>query len=193
MLLLSMPPAGVESVALRLQNVYGPGQSLSNPYTGILSIFSTQFLNDEGVRVFEDGQESRDFVFIEDVVDAFATACTASLQNPTLVVDIGSGRATTVSEVADRLRQHLGREAESVTVTGEFRVGDIRHASADLARARDELGWEPSTDLEDGLARLLDWVQSGVLPESGGLARALDEMERLGLLGQASTGKDATP
>ncbi len=72
-------------------------------------------------------------------------------------------------------------------------MGDIRHASADLARARDELGWEPSTDLEDGLARLLDWVQSGVLPESGGLARALDEMERLGLLGQASTGKDATP
>jgi len=182
---LLVPPAGIESVALRLQNVYGPGQSLKNPYTGILSIFSVQLLNGETIRIFEDGIESRDFVFVDDVVDAFLKAGDVSLSQNPLTVDIGSGEATTVLDIGRSLCARTNRPAmDCLSVTGEFRVGDIRHASADITRAREILGWTPKVSLRQGLDRLLEWIESGSVPESG-LDAALEEMEKAGLLRQA--------
>lgn len=185
---LLLPPLGVESVALRLQNVYGPGQSLTNPYTGILSIFSVQLLNDEGVRIFEDGRESRDFVFVDDVVEAFWKAGTAAVPGNPVTVDIGGGEPTSVLAIGRALCERCDRPVEDyLTITGEFRVGDIRHAFADLTGAREVLQWAPKVDLSQGLDRLLSWIRAGSLPEST-LGAALAEMEEVGLLRQAEPG-----
>jgi dTDP-L-rhamnose 4-epimerase len=129
---------GIGASALRYQNVYGPGQSLSNPYTGILSIFSTRIKNGNGINVFEDGKESRDFVFIDDVVDATSAALVRPEANDR-VFGIGSGQRTAVIDVARKLRELYGSNVP-INVTGSFRLGDIRHNYADLTRAQDLLG-----------------------------------------------------
>ena len=144
-------------MALRYQNVYGPGQSLSNPYTGILSIFSTRILNDNGINIFEDGKESRDFVFIEDVVGATVKA----IEHETPLADVfnvGSGVATDVVTIAKTLQQMLGRTVPTV-ISGQFRLGDIRHNLADLTKVRATLGFEPAVSIQEGLSRFVDWVK----------------------------------
>jgi len=148
---------GIPSVALRYQNVYGPGQSLSNPYTGILSIFSTRILNGNDVLIFEDGNESRDFVYIDDVV----TTTIAALESPKAdfeVFNVGSGVPTSVLTVANYLIEAYSSTA-SVKVTGNFRLGDIRHNYADLEKIRSILKVTPNVDFESGIHRYAHWVK----------------------------------
>ncbi len=181
---LLLPPRGMGVVSLRLQNVYGPGQSLHNPYTGILSIFSVRLLAGQGVRVFEDGLESRDFVYVDDVVDAFVRAGDVEPPAGGSVVDVGSGVATPVVDAALALAERYGASAASVEVTGEYRVGDIRHAVADNRAARELLGMGAPTPFACGLDILADWVRASERPASA-LDGALAEMARSGLLGRA--------
>ena len=147
---------GISALAFRYQNVYGPGQSMSNPYTGILSIFSTRIRNGKNINIFEDGLESRDFVFIDDVIAA--TVAGIELPTPTVdVVNVGSGVATTVTSIAQSLQNLLGITVPTA-VSGQFRVGDIRHNVADLTRVRTLLGFSPSIDVDTGLRRFVGWV-----------------------------------
>ncbi|NJD19570.1 MAG: NAD-dependent epimerase/dehydratase family protein, partial [Gemmatimonadetes bacterium] len=183
---LLLPPRGIGVVSLRLQNVYGPGQSLRNPYTGILSIFSVRLLAGQGVRVFEDGRESRDFVYLDDVVDAFVRAGAVEPPAGGAVVDVGSGKATPVLDVALALADRYGALRSAVQVTGEYRVGDIRHAVADPGAARELLGLGSSTPLHPGLDALAAGVRASERPPSA-LEGALDEMARSGLLGRAGS------
>ena len=158
-LVLSVGQAlGISALAFRYQNVYGPGQSLSNPYTGILSIFSTRIRQGKPINIFEDGQESRDFVFIDDIVDA--TVRGIEHEAPLVdVFNVGSGVATDVSSVAYMLRTYLGGNSE-IAVSGQFRSGDIRHNLADLEKVSRMLGFKAKVSFEDGLGRFVDWVRS---------------------------------
>ena len=169
---------GIEGVALRYQNVYGPGQSLKNPYTGILSIFSTRALNGNAIQIFEDGRESRDFVFIDDIVDATCLALTRP-GAANRVFGIGSGVATDVLTVANTLVAAYGAKVP-VTVTGAFRVGDIRHNVADLSRARELLGFKPKIDFQTGIGRFTQWVLAQEIEEDN-YERSIREMQEKGL------------
>jgi len=149
---------GVPTVALRFFNVYGPDQALSNPYTGVLAIFANRLLNDLPPLIYEDGGQRRDFVSVHDVADA----CALALEGPGAdgqVLNVGSGQSFSVSEVARRLGQVLGREQIEPEITSKYRVGDIRHCFADIARARTSLGYEPQVDLDQGLAELAQWLE----------------------------------
>lgn len=146
----------VEVVVLRLQNVYGPGQSLSNPYTGVISIFSQQIEAGLRLNIFEDGDIIRDFVFVDDVVCAFAAAADLAAA-PGLPVNIGSGVATSIRDMARALLKLYGRDPEAHDVSGNFRVGDVRFAVADISRARARLGWTPEVSFEQGLKRFWEW------------------------------------
>ena len=178
-------PRGVEVVALRLQNVYGPGQSLRNPYTGLLSIFSVRLLAGEGVSVFEDGRESRDFVHVDDVVEAFVRAGGAPLRGPVMVADVGSGRPTAVLDAARLVGGACGAGEDRIRVTGEYRVGDVRHAFCETEALRSALGVSSTLPLERGIAELVDWVRASKRPASR-LDEALAEMRAAGLLGRAA-------
>jgi dTDP-L-rhamnose 4-epimerase len=170
---------GISAVALRYQNVYGPGQSLSNPYTGILSIFSTRIRNGSPINIFEDGRESRDFVYIDDVVNA--THAALSKTEPLVdVFNVGSGVATDVLTIVSTLQRLLGREVPT-TVTGQFRLGDIRHNFADLTRIRDAFGFQPGVSVEEGLRRFVGWVRTEPLGVDG-YERSLQELKVRGLL-----------
>lgn len=146
----------IPTVALRYQNVYGPGQSLSNPYTGILSIFSTRMLNGNNVDIYEDGKESRDFVFINDVVDATLLALENKNANHQSF-NVGSGVGTTVKEVAKMLKAKYKSNVDLV-VSGKFRIGDIRHNIADLTKSKQLLGFEPNVDFATGISKFVEWV-----------------------------------
>lgn len=143
---------------LRLQNVYGAGQSLNNPYTGVLSIFCRQIQEGKVLSIYEDGEITRDFVEVSDVVAAFAAMGQAE-RMPDAVLDIGSGRGATILQVARLLLELLGAPGDRLRISGEFRPGDIRHAVADTGPARAALGWAPAVTLEQGLARLADWAR----------------------------------
>jgi dTDP-L-rhamnose 4-epimerase len=148
---------GMEACALRLFNVYGPGQALSNPYTGVLAIFASRLANGQRPMVFEDGEQRRDFVHVEDVARAFRLA----MERPeadSRVINIGSGRSVTVSETAERLARAMGRPEIRPMITGEGRRGDIRHCFADIGRARELLGFEPRRSFDDSLGELAEWV-----------------------------------
>lgn len=147
---------GLAGSALRYQNVYGPGQSLSNPYTGILSIFSTRIRNGNPINIFEDGRESRDFVFIDDVVEATVKAILRD-EAAGEVFGIGSGVPTDVLAVAHSLAQHYGSDVP-ISVSGAYRLGDIRHNYADLDKARKLLGFEPRVSFDAGIQRFTQWV-----------------------------------
>ena len=149
---------GVESVSFRYQNVYGPGQSLSNPYTGILSIFSTRIKNGNEINIFEDGQESRDFVYIDDVVEATIQG----LLIPGIsgeAFNIGTGIVIDVLTVAKTLCKHYGVDVP-ITVSGNYRLGDIRHNYADISKARKLLNFEPKWSWNQGIAAFCNWVDT---------------------------------
>jgi dTDP-L-rhamnose 4-epimerase len=149
---------GVRFVALRLQNVYGPGQSLRNPYTGILSIFANTLKQGGNIDIFEDGEESRDFIYIDDVVKAFRRV----LDVPTTeenIINVGTGDRYTVSEIVTLLEQKMGLSKRS-RISGRFRPGDIRHCFADVSRMHRVLGFEAETSLLDGLSATIDWAIS---------------------------------
>lgn len=141
---------------LRLQNVYGPGQSLNNPYTGVLSIFCRQIQEGKTLEIFEDGKITRDFVMVDDVVAAFAAMGRAEAA-PREIIDIGSGQGVTILDVARSLLRLLGESEDKLRINGAFRPGDIRHAVADISRARTALGWTPAIPLAAGLKQLTDW------------------------------------
>ncbi|EPX82420.1 NAD-dependent epimerase/dehydratase family protein [Salipiger mucosus] len=150
---------GVAVGVLRLQNVFGPGQSLNNPYTGVLSIFCRQIQEGATLAIFEDGEITRDFVLVDDVVRAFAMMGSAA-EMPGEILDIGSGQTATIRDIAGRLLELFGASRDRLRVTGAFRPGDVRHALADISRARDRLGWTPEVTLDEGLARLVEWSRT---------------------------------
>ncbi len=169
----------IPSVALRYQNVYGPGQSLTNPYTGILSIFSTRIKNGNEIVIFEDGEESRDFVFIEDVVDATI----ASIEMVDLgqhVANVGTGVRTSVLDVARSLIAAYGKEVP-VRISGNFRLGDIRDNYADISKARVLLGFDPKVDFSTGIRRFAAWVDSQDV-KTDTYEASISEMRAKGLL-----------
>lgn len=140
---------------LRLQNVYGPGQSLTNPYTGVVPFFAQLSREGSPTEVYEDGRILRDLVYIDDVIDALFAAVQAPATEPRCV-DIGSGAATTIHELARQIAAVY--DAPEPVVVGKFRDGDIRAASADIEAAKDQLGWRPKWALADGLQALLEWI-----------------------------------
>jgi dTDP-L-rhamnose 4-epimerase len=145
-------------VALRLFNVYGPRQALSNPYTGVLAIFAARLLNNRPPLINEDGQQRRDFVSVHDVARAFASTLAADAKAG-LVLNIGSGVSHTVSQIAHRVAHALGRTDISPSITNSYRVGDIRHCFADISAAQAALGYEPQVSLADGLGDLAGWLR----------------------------------
>jgi dTDP-L-rhamnose 4-epimerase len=148
---------GIPTVALRFFNVFGTRQALSNPYTGVLAIFASRLLNDRAPLIFEDGLQRRDFVSVYDVVQA----CRLALDAPDAAgraLNVGSGCARTVLDVAGMMQEALGRRIEP-EIVGKYRVGDIRHCVADISLARAVLGYEPAVTLEDGLGELTQWLQ----------------------------------
>lgn len=171
---------GIGYAIFRLQNVYGEGQSLNNPYTGILSIFSTRIRRGSDLPLFEDGEESRDFVHVDDVAEALRRSLVRDVA-PNAIMNVGSGVPTSVRQVAEGLSRAFGREPET-RITGEYRLGDIRHNWADISRLRDLLDFTPEVTLEQGLARFAGWVSSQPLPEDQ-LDRANAELKRRNLMG----------
>lgn len=179
MVMTLSPTLGIEPVALRYQNVFGPGQSLSNPYTGILSIFSNLIMQGKPLNIFEDGEESRDFVFVDDVVEATVLG----VERPEAagnVFNVGTGVPISVSQVVDALSRHLDLPVEAA-VSGNFRLGDIRHNYADMTRARTQLGFTPAYDFERGISEFCQWVLASG-PRDSGYERSLTEMKEKGLM-----------
>ncbi len=168
--------ASIAASILRFQNVYGAGQSLHNPYTGILSIFSTRIRKQKTIPIFEDGLESRDFVHVNDVVKAIIAALDSTDAN-SIVLNVGSGVPSSVLKVANLLFAALsGSEISRPTVSEQFRVGDIRHGYADIRQIQKILGWQPTVTLETGIAEFAAWVESQPLPEDR-LDAALAELK----------------
>lgn len=147
-----------EPVILRFQNVYGPGQSLRNPYTGVLSIFCSQILEGRTLNIFEDGEIVRDFVFVDDVVEALVKAGTTASPG-SAPINIGSGTPTTILGTARFLLKQLGAPQDRLAISGDFRIGDIRYSVADIRRANELLDWQPRVSLETGLSALADWAR----------------------------------
>ena len=179
MILLIGKSLNIPAVALRYQNVYGPGQSLSNPYTGILSIFSTRLLNGNDIDIYEDGQESRDFVFIDDVVSATILALEKKKAN-NQIFNVGSGIATSVSEVANLLKSLYNSDIK-ISVSGKYRLGDIRHNYADLSKIRSELGFSPKFDFISGITLFVNWVKTQEVMEDK-YEISIQELESKGLI-----------
>lgn len=173
------PPYGMEAVALRLFNVYGPGQALSNPYTGVLAIFAARLLNDRAPQVFEDGAQRRDFVHVKDVADAFLLA----LERPEAsggVFNIGSGQPVSISEVGAQIAQAMDRAHLVPEVLSQARTGDIRHCFADIGLARARLGYAPRRTMRETLPELAEWVGRQQAVDRGAEARR--ELEQRGLV-----------
>ncbi|MBV8523821.1 MAG: SDR family NAD(P)-dependent oxidoreductase [Acetobacteraceae bacterium] len=179
-LTLTLAPAyGMDGVALRLFNVYGPGQALSNPYTGVLAIFASRLLNNERPLVFEDGAQRRDFVHVEDVARAFVLA----LERPEAagrVFNIGSGRNVSILEVACNIAGAMGRPHLEPEVIGKARMGDIRHCFGDITLAQSELGYRPRRNFADSLDELAAWVEQQQAIDR--VAEARRELELRGLV-----------
>lgn len=171
----------VPTAALRFFNVYGPRQALSNPYTGVLAIFSSRLLNDEQPLVFEDGRQLRDFVNVHDV----ARACRLALESPQAggeVFNIGRGEPVSILDVARELSIVLDRTHIEPDVVGRYRVGDVRHCYADISRAKELLGYQPEVTFTDGLAELAGWLTEQVGVDSRGVEQARDELVKRGLV-----------
>jgi dTDP-L-rhamnose 4-epimerase len=179
-LTLTVAPAyGIQGVALRLFNVYGPGQALSNPYTGVLAIFASRLRNCEQPLVFEDGKQRRDFVHVDDVAQAFVLA----LEHPEAaggVFNIGSGRDVSIHQVAEELAAAMGRKDIAPELLRKVRAGDIRHCFADISLARRVLGYQPRRCFADSLGELAEWVARQQPADH--VARMRRELETRGLV-----------
>ncbi len=172
-------PYGMESVALRLFNVYGPGQALSNPYTGVLAIFASRLLNGQPPMIFEDGEQRRDFVHVTDVARAFADA----LVEPRAAggtFNIGSGTDRSVADIAVELARAMGKNDLTPEIVGKARIGDIRHCFCDTTLAADRLGFRARADFVQRLAELADWVAQQTAED--GVAKMRAELDARGLV-----------
>jgi dTDP-L-rhamnose 4-epimerase len=168
----------IPTVALRFFNIFGPFQSLSNPYTGVLAIFASRLLNGNPPLINEDGNQQRDFVSVYDI----ARACRLALEVKEAagqVFNIASGRRITIKDIAQRVASAVGKKIQP-QVTGKYRAGDIRHCFADISRARDILGFEPRVTLEDGLVNLAEWLEGQIAFDRVNEARA--ELAARGLM-----------
>ena len=178
MFMLMGQSLGIPAVAFRYQNVYGAGQSLSNPYTGILSIFSTRIKNGNDIAIFEDGLESRDFVYVDDVVDATILGIEKDEANGE-VFNVGLGQAIDVLTVAKTLINAYKSDSK-ITVTGNYRLGDIRHNYADLTKIEQKLGFKPKVSFEEGIQRFTSWVENQEVMEDN-YEKSIVEMKEKGL------------
>lgn len=178
MIMTVCPTLGIAPVAFRYQNVYGPGQSLKNPYTGILSIFSTQIKNGNGINIFEDGKETRDFIFVNDVVDATILGIEKEEANNE-IFNVGTGLPTDVITVANGLIKNYGIDVP-VTISGNYRLGDIRHNYADLTKIKNKLGFIPKFTFEKGLKQFTNWVDKQQVQQDN-YAKSIEEMKVKGL------------
>ena len=177
--LIVAPTYGMDGVALRLFNVYGPGQALSNPYTGVLAIFASRLLNGERPLVFEDGEQRRDFVHVEDVARAFLLA----LEHPGAaggVFNIGSGHHRSILDVARQLAASMGRPDLEPEILGKARAGDIRHCFADIGLAERTLGFRPRVDFAHGVGELAEWLARQRAEDN--VAAACRELQARGLV-----------
>jgi len=169
---------GIPAVAFRYQNVYGAGQSLSNPYTGILSIFSTRIKNGNDITIFEDGLESRDFVYVDDIVDATILGIEKDEANGE-VFNVGLGVAIDVLTVANTLVKAYSSNSK-ITISKNYRLGDICHNYADLTKIKSKLGFEPKVSFEEGIRRFTKWVEEQEIMEDK-YDKSIEEMKVKGL------------
>jgi dTDP-L-rhamnose 4-epimerase len=169
----------IPTVALRFFNVYGTRQSLSNPYTGVLAIFASRLLNEKPPLIFEDGKQRRDFVHVSDVVNA----CLGALRGPAqgLAINVGSGISHSVLDVARAMAEATGKQRIAPEISGNYRVGDIRHCFADIALAQRALDYRPRVQLQQGLSELADWLRSQVAIDRVDEARSQLESRGLSL------------
>ena len=170
---------GIDTIALRFQNVYGAGQSLSNPYTGILSVFSTRIKNSNDIIIFEDGKESRDFIYIDDVVNSICLAIESDKAAAGRAYNVGSGVRTELLTVAHTLKKNYQSDV-NIIVSGNYRLGDIRHNYADLTKIKEYLGFEPQVSFEQGINNFTYWVNSQHV-ENDRYLQSIDEMKKKGL------------
>jgi len=172
-------PYGMEGVCLRLFNVYGPGQALSNPYTGVLAIFASRLLNGQQPMIFEDGEQRRDFVHVSDVARAFADALTLP-QAAGDTFNIGSGQDRSVREIATELARAMGKNDIAPQIVGKARIGDIRHCFCDTTLAAERIDFRATQDFGQGLAELAEWVALQTATDRVDQMRA--ELEAKGLV-----------
>lgn len=168
----------IPTVAMRFFNAYGPRQALSNPYTGVLAIFAARFLNGNPPAIFEDGLQRRDFVSVHDV----ARACRLALETTRAdgeVFNVGSGQPQTVRDIAAKLARVMGKQDAQPEILGKYRVGDIRHCFADITKARNVLGYEPSVSLGEGMTELASWLAGQAAVDR--VAHASAELSKRGL------------
>jgi dTDP-L-rhamnose 4-epimerase len=168
----------IPTVALRFFNVYGTRQSLSNPYTGVLAIFASRLLNNNPPMIFEDGNQKRDFVHVKDV----ARGCRLAVEKPEAAFksfNIGSGQSYSVTEIANHLIKLLGKDGVYPEITGQYRVGDIRHCFANISYAKKMLGFNPKVSLEEGLEELVNWL--GTQQAVDKVSQAREELMTRGL------------
>lgn len=172
------PAIGIDAVSFRFQNVYGPGQSLSNPYTGILSIFSTLIRNNKPINIFEDGKESRDFIFIDDAVQATILGIEKE-EAGNEIFNVGFGEPIDVITVSKALMNNFEIKVP-VGISGNYRLGDIRHNFADITKIKSKLNFSPMWNFEKGISIFCEWVKKQDIMESRYL-QSLDEMKQKGL------------
>jgi dTDP-L-rhamnose 4-epimerase len=169
----------IGAVALRLFNVFGPGQALSNPYTGVLANFASRLANRQPPIIFEDGAQRRDFVHVQDVARAFRLA----LEQPQAtghVINVGSGRSYSIAEVAALLANTMGVPEIRPDITGKLRAGDIRHCFADVSKAHELLGFAPEHRLETSVGEFAQWVRGARAVDRGPQMKR--ELEKMGLV-----------
>ncbi|MDD2665839.1 MAG: SDR family NAD(P)-dependent oxidoreductase [Methanocellales archaeon] len=169
---------GVPTVALRYFNVYGPRQSLNNPYTGVCAIFSSRIKNNNPPLIFEDGLQSRDFVSVHDIVEANILAM-KKLSADYEVFNVGTGKSTNILEIAHTLIKLYGKELKP-QIINKYRAGDIRHCFADISRIKNELGFEPKVAFEEGITELVDWGEKEEAVDK--FEKAHEELKAKGLV-----------
>lgn len=167
----------VPTVALRFFNIYGPGQALQNPYTGAMAIFATRILNGKPPVIYEDGQQTRDFIHVEDVADAVVMAALGDVPRGTY--NVGTGIPRTIESVARGIGEALGT-CVYPEITGKYRVGDIRHCYANIEKLK-ECGWSPKVKFEDGLRSYAEWLRTQILPNDR-FSEAAQELINNGLV-----------
>lgn len=170
---------GIKYVMLRYHNVYGAGQSLLNPYTGILSVFTSQIMNRKPLNVFEDGKPTRDFVYVDDVVEATVLAINSSKAD-NQELNVGTGVGTCILEVAENLVKIYGKPTE-IQISGAFRIGDIRHNVADLTKIKKLLHYEPKIPFETGVKKFAEWASRQHITDNN-FSQTLTELREKGLL-----------
>jgi dTDP-L-rhamnose 4-epimerase len=175
---------GISGFGLRYQNVYGPGQSLKNPYTGILAVFSNLARQNQGIEIYEDGLESRDFVYIDDVVEVTIRSINYSDQFVG-ALNVGSGQATSVMTVGQEIKAYFD-SSSTIKVTGAFRMGDIRHNIADVSKLEQVLGFVPSVPFKQGLANFLGWAAEQAPEDKAAYLRSVSELAARGLMGKTT-------